>query len=110
MVKFTHSSGNFEDANIKIHYVKLDNSKIAFDLQGWEWLLLSPSREGGRGLPVLILDPQPSLGDFLFSSRTPDRSLQGVSTPRPPSPTLKLPRYLSLLGGWGTYPPLRHSL
>lgn len=51
LVKFTHSSDNFEDIHIKIHYIKLDNSKIAFDLQGCEWLLIPPSCESGRGPP-----------------------------------------------------------
>lgn len=47
LVKFTCSSDNFEDIHIKIHYIKLDNSKIAFDLQGCEWLLIPPFWEGG---------------------------------------------------------------
>lgn len=51
LVKFTCSSDNFEDIHIKIHYIKLDNSKIAFDLQGCEWLLIPPFWEGGWGPP-----------------------------------------------------------
>lgn len=35
----TASSDNFEDIHI-IYYMKLDNSKIAFDLQGCEWLFI----------------------------------------------------------------------
>ena len=32
LVKLIHSSDNFEDTNIKIHPIQLDNAKRIFDL------------------------------------------------------------------------------
>lgn len=62
LVKFTHSSDNFENINIKIPYIKLDNSQIAFDPQGCAWLVIPLSVKQAGALSVLMPDPGTPLG------------------------------------------------